>query len=159
MRKIYLDSNILVAFFADGKNAENERKNIITRAMSNFAQLSNIRIVTSLWAITEMAKILINEKKMSNKIVAQIVNNFVKLPKLGQCEIKIIDVSPRKKYRFNNFFDDIKEKMILYNPGWGDAIHCVIMKNNNIVEILTFDSKKDFSITGLTVIDPKNVVI
>jgi len=42
----------------------------------------------------------------------------------------------------------------------GDVIHSVIMKNNGIAEILTFDEKDDFKqIPGLTVFHPKDIKI
>jgi predicted nucleic acid-binding protein len=40
----------------------------------------------------------------------------------------------------------------------GDIIHSVIMKNNGLEVILTFDEKSDFKqIPGLTVLHPKDV--
>jgi predicted nucleic acid-binding protein len=160
MKKIYLDTNILVALLAEGKNLEGSNRKIINNALKIFSKLSNVKLLTSIWTITEMAKVLINEKKMSNKIVASIVNEFVNTNKLGEFKVGILEVHPKKGYKFNNFFDDVREKMILYNPGWGDAIHSVIMKNNNINEILTLDDKKDFKIIPkIIVIDPKDIVL
>ena len=50
--------------------------------------------------------------------------------------------------------------MNLYNPGWADAVHCVIMKNNGIKEILSTDEKEDFEIVpGIALIHPKNVAL
>jgi predicted nucleic acid-binding protein len=159
MKKIYLDTNILVAVLAEGEKAETKNKELVEQALNFFSKLTNITLVTSIWTITEMAKVLINEKKMSNKIVAEIANEFTNNHKLGEFRVEILNVHPKKSYRFNNFFDDIREKMILYNPGFGDTIHIVIMKNNNIIEILTFDAKKDFKIIpGIVAIDPKDIV-
>jgi len=160
MKKIYLDTNIFVALLAKGKSVETDNRKIVKNALKIFSKFGNVRLLTSIWTITEMAKALINQKKMSNKIVASIVNEVVSTNKLAEFEVEILEVHPKKGYGFNNFFDDVREKMILYNPGWGDAIHSVIMKNNNINEILTLDGKKDFKIIpGIIVVDPKDIVL
>ena len=160
MKKIYLDTNIFVALLAKGKSVEIDNRKIVKNALKIFSKFGNVRLLTSIWTITEMAKALINQKKMSNKIVASIVNEFVSTNKLAGFKVEILEVHPKKGYGFNIFFDDVREKMILYNPGWGDAIHSVIMKNNNINEILTLDGKKDFKIIpGIIVVDPKDIVL
>ena len=48
--------------------------------------------------------------------------------------------------------------ILAYHSGVGDVIHTVIMKNNGIDSILTFDEKEDFkSIPALTVLHPRDV--
>jgi predicted nucleic acid-binding protein len=54
----------------------------------------------------------------------------------------------------------VKQSILKYHSGVGDVIHSVIMKNNGITEILTFDEKDDFKqIPGLTVFHPKDIKI
>ncbi|MDP2638674.1 MAG: type II toxin-antitoxin system VapC family toxin [Candidatus Azambacteria bacterium] len=159
MRYIYLDSNILVSYFATKDEREQKRKESILNAFQIFASLKNVMLSASIWTITEMVKILINEKGMDRKQVSKIANDFIQDPKLGGSKVYIIEgVHPRKRYDFDDFFHDIREKMIIYSPGWGDAMHVVIMKNNGIKEILTLDGKDDFKIIpGILVIHPKDV--
>ncbi|MGH7989184.1 MAG: hypothetical protein ACREDS_03175, partial [Limisphaerales bacterium] len=53
-----------------------------------------------------------------------------------------------------------RQAILKYHSGVGDIIHSVIMKNNRIENILTFDEKKDFTqIPGLTVFHPKDIKI
>ena len=160
MRHVYLDTNMLVAYFATGKKAEADRKKEILKAFKVLLELADVKLSLSMWTVTEMVQILINQKGMGRKKVAEIANNLLREIKMEGLEIKIVSVSPRDGYTFDDFFYDVREKMILYNPGWGDAIHGVIMRNNGIKEILTFDGKDDFKIMpGLTVIHPKDVAV
>ena len=57
-----------------------------------------------------------------------------------------------------NFFYHVREGILRYHSGVGDVIHSVIMKNNGVSTILTFDEKDDFKkIPDLTVLHPKDV--
>lgn len=48
--------------------------------------------------------------------------------------------------------------ILAYHSGVGDIIHSVIMKNNRVAEILTFDEKDDFKkIPDLTVLHPRDI--
>src|SRR5277367_5396143 len=52
----------------------------------------------------------------------------------------------------------VKQSILKYHSGVGDIIHSVIMKNNGVTEILTFDEKDDFAkIVGLTALHPRDV--
>ena len=52
----------------------------------------------------------------------------------------------------------MKHGILLYHSGVGDIIHSVIMKNNSVEQILTFDEKDDFKrIPDLTVLHPKDI--
>jgi predicted nucleic acid-binding protein len=74
--------------------------------------------------------------------------------------MQIVDVSPDKDYDFAEFFYHVRQGILNYHSGVGDVIHSVIMKNNAIVDILTFDEKDDFKkIPGLTVMHPKDIKI
>lgn len=71
-----------------------------------------------------------------------------------------VEVSPEKDYDFAEFFYHVKQGILKYHSGVGDLIHAVIMKNNGLREILTFDEKDDFKqIPDLTVLHPKNIQI
>lgn len=54
----------------------------------------------------------------------------------------------------------MRQGILKYHSGVGDIIHSVIMKNNGVDQILTFDEKDDFKqIPDLTVLDPKDIRI
>ena len=75
----------------------------------------------------------------------------------GNLKLHFKDVSPDKNYDFDRFFYDVREGILQYHSGVGDVIHSVIMKNNGVDFILTFDEKDDFKqIPGLTVFHPKD---
>jgi predicted nucleic acid-binding protein len=63
MRRIYLDSNVLITYFAVDK-AEEAKKKLVENALEVLAQLKDVQLCTSVWAVTEMVNILVSGKKM-----------------------------------------------------------------------------------------------
>ncbi len=53
MRRIYLDSNILIAHYAVDK-AEETKKKLVDNALCVFGELRDVELCTSMWALTEM---------------------------------------------------------------------------------------------------------
>ena len=157
MRRIYLDSNILISHFSKDK-AEETKRQMVGNALSVFADLRDVQLCTSMWAITEMVNILVSQKKIDRGEVAEIESQLVSERRLGNLKILFLDVSPRKDYDFMEFFYHVRQGILSYHSGVGDIIHSVIMKNNDVSDILTFDEKDDFKgILNLTVIYPKDV--
>ena len=155
MRSIYLDSNILIAYYSNDPR-EAQKKKMVQRAMDVFAQARDVYLCTSIWALTETVNILISEKKMSAAEVADIEQRLF-IESFGNLKLHFKDVSPDKNYDFDRFFYDVREGILQYHSGVGDVIHSVIMKNNGVDFILTFDEKDDFKqIPGLTVFHPKD---
>jgi predicted nucleic acid-binding protein len=156
---MYLDSNILIAYQSSDK-AEEPKKQMVHNALSVFAQLKDIQLCTSMWAITEMVNILVSRKKMDPGKVAEIESQLVNERRLKNLRIIFVDVSPQRDYDFAEFFYHVRHGILQYHSGVGDVIHSVIMKNNGIADILTFDEKDDFKqIPDLTVLHPKDVKI
>jgi predicted nucleic acid-binding protein len=159
MKRIYLDSNVLIAHYSVDR-AEEEKKKLVERALDAFAELRDARVYTSMWAVTEMVNVLVSAKKMNRGEVAQIESEFVSERRLKNLKIHFVEVSPRKDYDFGEFFYHIRQGILKYHSGVGDIIHSVIMNNNDITHILTFDEKDDFKkIPGLTVLHPKDAKI
>ena len=157
MRRIYLDSNILISHFSKDR-AEETKRQMVGNALGVFAELRDIQLCTSMWAITEMVNILVSQKKIDRGEVAEIESQLVSERRLADLKIVFLDVSPRKDYDFMEFFYHIRQGILSYHSGVGDIIHSVIMKNNRVSDILTFDEKDDFkSIPNLTVLHPKDV--
>jgi predicted nucleic acid-binding protein len=157
MRRIYLDSNILISHFSKDRGEETKRL-MVGNALSVFAELREIQLCTSMWAITEMVNILVSQKKIDRGQVAEIESQLVSERRLADLKILFLEVSPRKDYDFMEFFYHIRQGILSYHSGVGDIIHSVIMKNNKVSDILTFDEKDDFkSIPDLTVLHPKDV--
>jgi len=64
MRRIYLDSNILIAHFSLDK-AEEPKKVLVENALKVLAELRDLQLWTSTWAVTEMVNVLISSKRMA----------------------------------------------------------------------------------------------
>ncbi len=159
MEHIYLDSNILIAHYSSDE-AEETKKKMVENALAVFAQLKDIRLCTSMWAVTEMVKVLVSNKKLDRGEVAQIEIQLVSEKRLRNLKIYFAEVSPQKDYDFVEFFYDVRQGILKYRSALGDVIHSVIMKNNGITKILTFDETNDFKqIPGLTVLHPKDIRI
>ena len=159
MRRIYLDSNVLIAQYSLDKG-EAGKKMLVENALAVFAQLKDVQLCTSMWAVTEMVKVLVSSKKMIPGNVAEIESQLVNERRLGDLKLHITEVSPDEDYDFMEFFYHVRQGILRYDSGVGDIIHSVIMKNNEITEILTFDEKNDFKqIPGLTVFHPKDIKI
>ena len=159
MKRIYLDSNILIAYFSVDKTEEAKKK-LVESALDVFAQLKDVQLCTSNWAITEMVNILVSHKKMDRGEVADVEGQLVSERRLKGLKVLFAEVSPQKDYDFTEFFWHVRQGILKYHSGVGDIIHSVIMKNNGITEILTFDEKDDFKqIPGLTVLHPKDIKI
>jgi len=119
-----------------------------------------VQLCTSMWAVTEMVNILVSRRNLDRGAVAEIESQLVSEKRLRGLKIQIIEVSPRKDYDFAEFFYHVKQGILKYHSGVGDVIHSVIMKNNGISQILTFDEKDDFKqIPDLTVLHPRDIKI
>lgn len=154
-----MDSNILIAYYATDA-AEEANKTLVEKALRAFSEIADVQLCTSTWAVTEMVNILVSRKKMNRGAVAEIENHLINEKRLENLKIVLCEVSPRKDYDFAEFFYHVRQGILMYHSGVGDVIHSVIMKNNEIDTILTFDEKTDFKqIPDLTVIHPKEVKI
>ncbi len=157
MKRIYIDSNILIAHYSTDK-AEEAKKKMVENALVVFAELKDVQLWTSMWTVTEVVNILVSQKKMDRGTVAEIESQLVSERRLADLKIYFADVSPQKDYDFAEFFYHVRQSILKYHSGVGDVIHSVIMKNNGISEILTFDEKDDFKqIPDLTVLHPKYI--
>ncbi len=157
MNHIYLDSNILIAYYATDE-AEESKKAMVVTALNTFAKLQHVQLCTSMWAVSEAINILISRKRMERASVADIESRLVNEKRMCDLKIQFVDVSPKKSYDFVEFFFHVRQDILQYHSGVGDIIHNVIMRNHGISTILTFDEKTDFKqIPGLTVLHPKNV--
>jgi len=159
MKRIYLDSNILISYFSTDR-AEETKNKLVSEALAVFAQLKDLQLCTSIWAITEMVNILVSQKNMPMGAVAEIESQLMSERRLQNLKIQLVEVSPDKDYDFAEFFYHVRQSILKYHSGVRDTIHSVIMRNNGITDILTFDEKDDFKqIPGLTVLHPKDIKI
>jgi predicted nucleic acid-binding protein len=157
MNRIYIDSNVLIAYHSNDK-AEETKKQLVEHALAVFAELKDTQLCTSMWAVTEMVNVLVSAKKLDPGLVAQMENRLTNEKRFGKLKLAFLEVSPVTQYDFAEFFYHVRQGVLNYHSGVGDIIHSVIMKNNGIDSILTFDEKDDFKkIPDLTVLHPKDI--
>jgi predicted nucleic acid-binding protein len=97
-------------------------------------------------------------EKLDRGEVAEIESQLTSERRLMDLKIHFLDVSPKSDYDFMEFFYHVRQGILSYHSGVGDIIHSVIMKNNDVADILTFDEKDDFKrIPDLTVLHPRDV--
>lgn len=148
-QKIYLDACIFTSF----KNESHPNHEVVKKSISSMEKL-DIEIYSSEWALFEMIKVLIKDygfqKSKAEKIAKEIKTNS----KIGNLKINWIEIDG-KKYKFNDFFEYLKNKLIDSKKlPIADAIHCLLMEQNQIDLILTTDS--DFeALHDVTSISPK----
>ncbi|MBU1613577.1 PIN domain-containing protein [Patescibacteria group bacterium] len=156
VQRFYLDTSVFIAEF-DKKS--NDHK-ILTEFIKVISNDENTEFCFSKWCITEMYNRLTKNQIDELKIV-KYIKNLLDINRLRQLYLKLIDVSPNKKYDFNLFFNDLTKDLIKYKtgknrPGLGDIIHVRVMKNNRINKIITFDS--DFeNIAGFTTLNLRKI--
>jgi predicted nucleic acid-binding protein len=107
-----------------------------------------------------MVNILISNKKMQRGGSRRDRKSLTSQRRLKNLKIRFLDVSPQTDYDFSEFFYHVREGILSCHSGVGDVIHGVVMKNNGIADILTFDEKDDFKkIPDLTVLHPRDVTL
>ena len=159
MIKVYLDSCILVSFFSKS-NAEKEKKEVVKKLINKIQELTAVETCISSWVITETVNILLNNHNMKNEEVWEIESKLINKKRFGELKIKILN--PKKEsqrdYDLEDFFHDIRETTLKYHPGLADAMHIVIMKNNGVEYIITFNTKDFEKVEGLTVVPLKDFI-
>jgi predicted nucleic acid-binding protein len=155
--RLYLDSCILVSYFSSLEK-ESEKKELVKNRLNIFANLIDFQLCTSHWTLTETVNVLISNHKMNEGDVAKIESDFINKKRLGPLKIEILSMSKDKTYDFQELCYDVRLKILAHHAGVGDTLHSVIMSNNNVDKILTFDEKEDFKqIPGLKVFHPRDI--
>ena len=151
MISFYLDANVLITLL---DNTDVRQADLI-EGLSKINEIEDAEFVVSDFTFVEITKVLINAKNWQPKATARKVNSIIQKGEIEHFRFRLVPTSPDNEYDFDQFWIDVSQNMTLYNPGWGDAIHCVIMANNKIKNIVSMDQKDDFRIVpGLDLIDP-----
>ncbi|MGB2636426.1 MAG: hypothetical protein WAM58_21020 [Candidatus Acidiferrum sp.] len=117
MKRIYLDSNILISFYSADR-AEETRTGLLTRR-SSFSLNSRIcNFVPQFEAITEMVNILVSRKRMPLGEVAEIESQLMSERRLKNLKIQLIEVSPDKEYDFAEFFYHVRQSILISLRCW-----------------------------------------
>jgi len=148
---VYLDTNIFVTYYLKREGFD--------KIESFFKKNHNLNVefVTSDWTLTEIVRVLRNEYKGKPKKVGEFIQELQREKRIFGTKFSFIDVSKEEKYDFGEFFFHIQKILLEYNNGFPDAIHSLIMRNNEIKYILTTDVKGFNGIRGITAINPLEV--
>ena len=134
---IYLDSCVFV-----GKFLKEEKYKKILKFLKEAE--NSYEFVSSDWALTEVVKVLIKEKRKSPSKVANYIQELMRTNELDEISFEWVKTEGKKKnYSFEKFFYEIQQKQLKFKGSLGDVIHGIIMKNNNIKNILSIDSDFD----------------
>jgi predicted nucleic acid-binding protein len=140
MIKLYLDNCIFVADF----DKKEEKHNIVTKTLDKLSKCNRLVLVTSDFTFTEIVKVLVREKQVNPKEAHEYVAKTYRASKIQGVPFKILKTEGRvpkgKIFDFHDFFLAIQDELLNSKYSISDAIHIVIMKNNNVNRILTFDS-------------------
>jgi len=163
-RKLYLDTCILVGLYDRNDSKHKKVKKFFKKA----SKMEHIRFFCSDYTIVEFTKVMLIDKKFSEKFVYKSTTEILLTGKLHG-KYPVVFTELQKKYKkvekdvFSEFFIDVQHDLldVKYTnkdrPNLADVIHAVIMKKNQIKTIITFD-KKDFeNIHGITPIEPKEL--
>lgn len=148
LKKIYLDSCIFVACFTEESSKIGKINEFFNQTKN-----TNVKFFTSDWTLTEIVKVLIKDKKITSKKVAEYIQELKRTKRVSGIKFDWIPVSNREGYDFEEFFYEVQKIQLQYKGSLGDAIHAVIMKNNLIKTIVTTDSEFD-GMKGMIVINP-----
>ena len=157
LKQIYIDACILIAIFSSHKE-EIEKKKVVMKCLDLMETFKDIQLFTSSWAIAEMLNVLISRHKMKPGKVREIEEQIIHTERIRSLKIHLLDASPLKNYSVREFLYHVHKVILAYHPGLGDAMHWVIMKNNNIRKILTLDTKGFAMMPGLEVIEPIKII-
>ncbi len=156
INKIYFDSCIFIAFFH--KKHKNHR--IVKNCLDSLKNLLDLECSSSYWAVNEMVKVLVKEYDYAQKEANKFAKKIYEENSLGGIEIKWLDVvGSKEKYSFREFFDVVTTKLLESKKGLhlADAIHSIIMINNEIENILTTNGDDFKGLETFIPIEPKMV--
>lgn len=139
-RKLYLDTCILIAF-----HYRKDPKHKATKEF--FKEISKINeaiLFCSEFCLTEFVQAYSKKKDISLTEAYQKSNNMVISKKIDKYPFSFANVKGKEKnYDFSTFFVDLQEIILNAKTHLADAIHSIIMRNNKIKYIVTFN-KDDF---------------
>ena len=153
-RKLYVDTGILVAIYYEGDKYNKNALNFFQKIM----KLKNTDIVCSNFCITEFAQVCVKKDIFSESETYKISNALLTTLKIDRLyPFKMIDAKGKNvNYKFEEFFLDIQSIILETKPRphLADVIHSVIMRNNKIKTIVTYNVNDFKGIMGIKAYTP-----
>lgn len=155
-RKLYLDTCVILAFYYPKDRYHKKARKFFKK----IAKTDDSILVLSDFVITEFTWVYIIKPGVIPSEVFKTISDMNQLKKIGnKYSFELIETEGNEKgYDFPTFFVDIRDIILDTKPrqGIADTIHTVIMKNNKIKDIVTFN-KDDFkNVEGINAIGPED---
>ena len=149
--KIYLDTNIFVAYM----HKKHKNHNEVLRCLSVMEKL-DLDVFYSHWTIIEGERVLIKEYGYSPEKAKQKFLSLIKKAKIKKIPLKLIGI--KNTCGSNDLLYLIRQLRLSADISLADSIHSLIMSDNEINTILTTD--EHFSVLKeVIVLFPKHVLI
>ena len=100
---------------------------MVENALAVFAELKDIQLCTSMWAVTEMVNVLVSHKKIERGDVAEIESQLVSERRLRNLKIYFAEVSPEKDYDFVEFFYHVRQGILKYHSGRQSSMPVILL--------------------------------
>ena len=146
MRKLYVDTCLIIAYFHANEPNEQHQRSI--NFFERLDLLDNIELFISKFTVTEFTQAYVTKQDITDEQAHKIANALLLTRKIDKKYSLILlkTEGKHKKYNFGDFFLDIQTVLLSTTPrpGIADAMHATIMENNDISEIVTFN-KGDFA--------------
>jgi predicted nucleic acid-binding protein len=155
-RKVYFDSCIFISYLH--KKHKNHQDTF--NSLKAIKEFETMEAYSSEWAINEMIKVLVKGYHYSKKKAESIAEKIFKESSIGGIEIKWANPDSNSKYTFKEFFKHITSQLMeIKSIHLADAIHSVIMINNNIDCIFTTNGDDFRGLKTFTVLEPKQIIV
>lgn len=146
-QKLYLDSCVFIAWI----HKKDKFHKVVSDCIKNLDQF-DVKLYSSEWALMETIRKLINLGFNKNESISKI-NNIRSNSKIGKVQISWIEID-EKRYTINGFLKNLHDRLLdVKGLHIADAVHDLILRSNQIENILSTDS--DFGvIKTITLVNP-----
>jgi len=142
MRRIYIDTCLIVGYFHP--NEPNNQHKIAINFFNKISNRKDIELCLSHFSITEFTQVYVTKPNISDELSHKIANALLLTNKIDKKHSFTLlkTEGNRINYGFGDFFLDIQTVLLntTPRPGIADAVHATIMDNNDITEIVTFNT-------------------
>jgi len=122
-------------------------------------EFETMEAYSSEWAINEMIKVLVKDYHYPKKKAETIAEKIFKESSIAGIELKWANPDSDSKYTFKEFFKHITSQLMdIKSIHLADAIHSIIMINNNIDCIFTTNGDDFRGLKTFTVLEPRQIL-
>jgi len=154
-KKVYFDSCILISFVHE----KHPNHNRVSKALKIIESFETFEAYVSHWALNEMKKVLVKDYHYSAARATEIFEKIMKTSALGNLKLNWVDMHADKEYSFKEFFEHLTSLQVISKEiHLADAIHSVIMINNEIDHLFTTNGKDFMGLKTFIVLEPSQIL-